>query len=323
VRSQAFQILRLREIDIERVIEDTRFLVTQNYYELQNADAQVEIEIAAIQDAQQTLRDAQLLERAGLGTKFDVLRAEVQVANAQQRLNTAKADQLNARRTLVEVLGVGQTVSLVAADEIKESGTWELSLENSIVLAYKNRVELEQALLQKDINELQRIAAEAETKPQVSLFATYNVSDAFGDDLSVNDAYTFGARMSWTLFDGGATSARAEQEEKDKETEEIRFAQQRNQVRLQVEQAYNNLGANKDNITTSKKAVELAEESLRLARLRFQAGVGTQTDVINAQSDLTTARGNFLRAIINYNQSLNELQRAVSNLPDNQLFDKP
>ncbi len=322
-RTQASQIVRLRELDIERVIEQTRFQVTQNYYELQNADAQVEIEIAAIQDAQQTLRDAQLLEKAGLGTKFDSLRADVQLANATQRLNTAKAAQLNARRTLVEVLGLVQTVDLIAADEIQVAGAWELSLENSIVLAYKNRVELEQALLQKDINEQQKIAAEAETKPQVNLFATYTANDTFSDDLSVTDGYSFGARMNWTLFDGGATSAIAEQEEKDKETEEVRFAQQRNTVRLQVEQAYNNLMANKDNIVTSKKAQDLAEESLRLARLRFQAGVGTQTDVINAQSDLTTARGNYLRAIISYNQSLNELQRSVSNLPDNQLFDKP
>lgn len=322
-RTQANQIVRLRELDIERVIEQTRFQVTQNYYTLQNADAQVEIEMAAIEDAKQTLRDAQLLEKAGLGTKFDVLRAEVQLANATQRLNTARADQLNSRRTLAESLGITQKTDLVAADEIQEAGVWELSLENSIVLAYKNRVELEQALLQKDINEQQKIAAEAETKPQVNLFATYTASDNFNDGQTINDGYVLGARMNWTLFDGGATSARAEQEEIDKETEEIRFAQQRNEIRLQVEQAYNNLIANKDNISTSKKALELAEESLRLARLRFQAGVGTQTDVINAQSDLTTARGNYLRAIISYNQSLNELQRSVSNLPDNRLFDNP
>jgi len=66
--------------------------------------------------------------------------------------------------------------------------------------------------------------------------------------------------------------------------------------------------------------VVTATESLRLARLRFQAGVGTQTDVINAQRSLTEARGNFLQAIIGYNQSLNQLQRAVSNLPDGKLF---
>lgn len=81
--------------------------------------------------------------------------------------------------------------------------------------------------------------------------------------------------------------------------------------------------ANRDNIDTAELALEQAEESLRLARLRFQAGVGTQTDVINQQTALTEARGDLLDAIIEYNQSLAELQRAVSNLPDNQLFDLP
>jgi OMF family outer membrane factor len=63
------------------------------------------------------------------------------------------------------------------------------------------------------------------------------------------------------------------------------------------------------------------EEALRLARLRFQAGVGTQTDVINAQRDLANARGRYLQAIVGYNQALNQIQRAVSNLPDNKLFE--
>ncbi|MGL4884601.1 MAG: TolC family protein, partial [Waterburya sp.] len=62
----------------------------------------------------------------------------------------------------------------------------------------------------------------------------------------------------------------------------------------------------------------LAEESLSLARVRFQSGEGTQTDVIQSQSELTTARGNYLGAIIAFNQSFNQLERAVANLPDNQ-----
>ncbi|MEB3227368.1 MAG: TolC family protein, partial [Synechocystis sp.] len=99
------------------------------------------------------------------------------------------------------------------------------------------------------------------------------------------------------------------------------FARQRNQIRFEVEESYYNLTANKENISSTRTNVVRFEEALRLARLRFQAGVGTQTDVINAQRDLANARGRFLQAIIGYNQSLNQLQRSVSNLPDNNLFD--
>lgn len=79
--------------------------------------------------------------------------------------------------------------------------------------------------------------------------------------------------------------------------------------------------ANQENIQTAALSVESATESLRLARLRFQAGVGTQTDVINSQRDLTDARSRYLQAIVDYNRSLNELQRAVSNWPDGRLFE--
>ena len=318
---------RLNELDVERITEQTRFTAARDYYSLQDADAQVEIAKAAIEDASQTLRDAQLLEQAGLGTRFDVLRAEVGLADDQQNLSIAIANQKTARRTLARTLSVGQQVNLVAADKIEEAGTWPISLEETIILAYKNRAELEQQIVSRELNEQQRQIALSAIRPQVSLFAAYDygVADIFetrrGDE--DENQYRFGARLNWRLFDGGAANARAAQEETDIEISETQFADQRNQVRLEVEQGYFSLQANKENISTSQKAVELAEESLRLARLRFQAGVGTQTEVIEAQRDLTTARGNFLRAIIEYNQSLNQLQRAVTNLPDSKLFDLP
>jgi outer membrane protein TolC len=315
--------VRFNELDLERITFEVRFETARDYYNLQNADAQVEIEQAAVEDAQQTLRDAQLLEQAGLGTRFDVLRAEVELANAQQRLTRAEADQNTSRRQLAETLSVEQQVELRTADEIKPAGDWELSLEETIVLAYKNRAELEQFLVRREINEQQRQIALSTIRPQVSVFANYDVLDIADDNVDPTDGYTIGTRLQWSLFDGGAATARARQSETDIQIDETQFANQRNQIRFQVEQGYYNLTSSKENIATSEKAVQLAEESLRLARLRFQAGVGTQTDVIQAQSELTTARGNYLRAIIDYNQSLNQLERAVTNLPEGKLFDLP
>ncbi|MDJ0689199.1 MAG: TolC family protein [Xenococcaceae cyanobacterium MO_188.B32] len=318
---------RFNELDVERITEETRFAATRDYYGLQDADAQVEIQKAAVEDASQTLRDAQLLEQAGLGTRFEVLSAEVELADAQQALTRALAQQNIARRQLAQTLSIGQQVELQTADEIEEAGVWSISLEETIVLAYKNRAELEQQLVLRELNAQQRQIALSDIRPQVSLFAAYEYQVVdFGDTRRGDEdenQYRLGTRLSWRLFDGGRASARADQAKTDIEINETQFANQRNQIRLQAEQAYYNLQANQKNIGTSQKALELAEESLRLARLRFQAGVGTQTDVIDSQTRLTTARGNLLSAIIDYNQSLNELQRAVTNLPDSKLFDLP
>ncbi len=310
------------ELELERIAEDTRSQATQRYYELQNADSQVEIEQGAVRDAQQTLRDAQLLEQAGLGTRFDVLRAEVELARAQQRLSTAKAGQSNARRQLVNTLSLAENVNLVTADEVKEAGAWKLALEDSIVLAYKNRAELERFLVEREISDQDREIALSQTRPQVNLAASYDLFDQLDEsEADLTDGYTLQAQMQWRFFDWGSSRAFGEQAEAQKQAAEAQFAGQRNTVRFEVEQAFNNQIANKENIATSKKGLDLAEESLRLARLRFQAGVGTQTDVIDAQRQLTDARGDFTRAIIEYNQSLNQLQRAVSNFPEDKLFD--
>ncbi|BBA78835.1 outer membrane efflux protein [cyanobacterium endosymbiont of Rhopalodia gibberula] len=319
--TRAQREVRNQELEVERISEQTRFESTDRYYRLQNADAQVAIAQAAVEDANQSLRDARLLEQAGLGTRFDVLRAEGDLATANQGLTRAIAEQRTARRSLAEFLSVGQHIQLTAVDEISEAGTWTMTLDETIVRAYKNRAELEQQLVRREISQQDRDIALSEIRPQVSFLAEYDARDNLDDGVPVLMDWTFEARVRWRIFDGGKAFARARRAERNIDLANTNFAKQRNAIRLEVEEAYYNLIANRENITSTRKNVEIFTEALRLARLRFQAGVGTQTDVIDAQRDLTDARGRFLQAVIGYNQSLNALQRSVSNLPDNGLFE--
>jgi outer membrane protein TolC len=315
--------VRFQQLEVERLSEEVRLNATNAYYDLQEADAQVEIARAAVTDAAQSLRDAQLLERAGLGTRFDILQAQVSLANANQDLTRSISQQRIRRRQIVQLLSLAQSVEVSAADPIEVADKWNLSLEQSIILAYKNRAELEQQLVQRDINEQQRRIALAAIRPQASLSASYNILGVLNDNEGPADGLTLGARLRWNFFDGGAARARAEQARKNIAIAETRFADQRNQVRFEVEQAFYQLNANAQNIQTASFALQQAQESLRLARLRFQAGVGTQTDVINQQTSLTRARVNQLTAILDYNRALAALQRSITNLPDSNLFDLP
>ncbi len=320
---QAEQQVRLQQLEVERIAEQLRLDVTNSYYAVQEADAQVDIFQDAVRAASQSLRDAQLLEQAGLGTQFDVLQAEVDLASSQQDLTRALSQQRVSRREIARLLSVPQTADLAAADPIAVAGQWPLSLEQSIVLAYKNRAELEQQLVQRDIGEQQRRIALASIRPQAGLSASYNVLGILSDDQGPAGGLSLGATLRWNFFDGGAARSRAEQARRNIAIAETRFADQRNQVRLEVEQAFFNLNANAQNIETATIALQRAEESLRLARLRFQAGVGTQTDVLNQQTALTRARFNQLSAILEYNRALAALQRATSNLPNSNLSNLP
>jgi len=310
---------RFNQLDVQRQSEQVSLDVSNAYYDLQQADAQVEIAQAAVRDTQRSLRDAQLLERAGLGTQFDVLRAQVELANANQDLVRARSQQSFARRQLVQLLSLSPTVEVTAADPIAVSGSWNLSLEQSIVLALKNRAELQQQLARRTISQQQERIALAEIRPQVNLFANYNILDVLNDNVGFADGYNLGARVTWNFFDGGAARARAQQERINQAIAETSFADVSNQVRLQVEQGFFNLNSSRENIQTASVALNQATKSLELARLRFNAGVGTQTDVINAQTELSRARGNRLRAIIDYNRGLASLQRAISNFSTNTL----
>jgi outer membrane protein TolC len=307
--------MRFNELEVERISEQIRLDVATAYYDLQQRDEDVRINQAAVRNAQKSLEDAQALERAGVGTQFDVLRADVNRANAQQDLTQSLGDQRVARRRLAQLLNVSQTANLVTADEVEVSGLWEFSLEQTIVAAFKNRADLEQQLVQREISEQQRKLALSRLGPQVRLTASYNVLNDLEDDFGFADGSTVQALVNWRLFDGGAARAAARQAEINAEIADTRFAEQRNQVRFDVERFYSDLSANLESIQTAEKALEQAQESLELARLRFQAGVGTQTEVIDSETDLTRAEGNLSRSIIDYNRALVNLKRAVSNFP--------
>ncbi|AKG23084.1 TolC family protein [Calothrix sp. 336/3] len=304
--------VRSQELDVERLSEEIRLNVTTEYYDLQQADENVRIAQSAVKNAEASLKDAQALERAGVGTKFDVLRSQVNLANSQQELTSSLSQQQVNRRRLASRLSLPQSVNLTAADPVKLSGLWNRTLEDSIVLAYQNRPELQQQLAQRNISKHRRKQALAELGPQVSFIANYNLLDQYNDDIGVTDGYTLALRANWNLFDGGAARARASQEKTNMAIAEVQFADTRNQVRFQVEQSYYNLQSNLENVQTSTTALEQAREALRLARLRFQAGVGTQTDVIAAENDLTRAEGSRIRAILDYNRALANLQRSVT-----------
>ncbi len=309
--------VRLDQLAVEVQAETIRLSVATDYYNLQNADQQVLIQEAAVTNALSSLRDAQALEQAGVGTRFDTLRAQVQLANSTQNLTNAQASQQIARRQLSQLLSVSQSVDLSAADPVQIAGLWNLSLEDSVVLAFKNRAELEQQLAQRNIAEQNRRLALSQIGPQVSLGANYNINDPFSSsNPSVSgggtDTYTVGATARLLLFDGGAARASAAQAEANKAIAEVGFANVRNQIRFSVERDYANLQANLANIQTITVALAEARESLRLARLRFQAGVGTQTDVISAENDLTNTEGNRVAAILNYNISLASLERDIT-----------
>ncbi len=316
--SAAEDQVRLAELRVEQTREELRLATATDYYAVQEAIEQIRINQAFLDEAERNLRDTQLREEVGVGTRFDVLRAEVQVANARQTLTQATSDRQIAQRQLARRLNVPPTIDITTL-AVNIAGSWPLSLEESIVLAFQNRAELEQFLIEREFNESQRQAQLARVRPGLGLFAQYDAQTFLSgpEDLStldLNDGFSVGAQLSWRLYDGGAAGARAAQSDLDIQTDEVEFENTRNDIRVRVEEAYYTLVANQANIDTASVAANQAKEALALATLRFNAGVGTQLDVLSATRELAEAEGNLVSAVLNYNRALASLERQVSNL---------
>ncbi len=312
-RQVAEEQVRVDQLDVERQSEEIRLNVSTGYYDLQQADQSVRIYQAAVLNYQASLRDALALERAGVGTRFDVLQAQANLAtNGVQPLTSAFAQQRIARRRFAVLLSLTQSVDVSASDPVQLAGIWNQTLEESIILAFQNRPELQQQIAQRNIAESQRKIVLSGLKPNVDFVASYNLKNVFNDSVSANDGYLLGVNANVNLLDGGSRRAHADQERINIRIADTKFANQRNQIRYEVENYYFQLQSNLQNVQTSTVALSLATEALRQARLRFQAGTGTQTDVITQEALLIKAEGNRVNTILNYNRALANLQRAVT-----------
>lgn len=297
-------------------LRDLRLQVAQIYFDLQRADDGVRIGQESVRASLVSLRDARARFQAGVATKLEVLEAETQLARDQQLLAEFLAAQSVARRTLAALLDLPQTVTPTAKDPSRVLGVWQPSLHQSIVAAYTFREELDQSLLDISISNSNANSALANVQPFLRVFTAfgYDYSDnrspgQFDTDTASAYDTSVGLNFSWRLFDGGQARAQYRQAKQQAEEGAYRFAQRRDEIRRQVEESFYELEKNNRNIITTSREVISARESLRLARLRFQAGVTTQREVVDNQRDLTNAEVRYSNAITDYNRRLAELRR--------------
>jgi len=300
-------------LDVQRQMQQLRQDITSNYYDMQQTQALIGVADSAVKNNQENLRIIQLGEMAGTRTKFEVLEAAVTLRDAQQNQIQANSLYTIARRQLAQQLNLPNDVdiTLPATATATKAGQWSPTLEESIVLALNNRIELTQTQLQIKIAQLQKRVVLSQKLPQVQGFATFNVADDLEDRNLGRYGYSVGVQMSLDVFDGGSVKAQVKQLDATIANINQQFSQFKESIRFDVEQAYYNLKANETNIATANQSVTAAQEGLRLANLRLQAGVGTTLEVTRAQADLTQAQGNSVAATLGYNRSLEAIQRAT------------
>ncbi len=299
-------------------LRELRLQAAQAYFQLQLSDDTVRIGQESVRASLVSLRDARARFQAGVATKLEVLEAETQLARDQQLLTNALADQSVSRRNLARLLDLPQNVTPTAKEQLQPLGVWTASLEESVIASYAFREELDNALLAISSSNSEANSALGSVQPFLTIFNTLTTDRFQGSQQIIVDEpgasgwnvlNTIGLQARWNIFDGGAARAQYRQAKQRAQENSYRFADTRDRLRFEVEQSFYELRQANRNIQTTSREVISSRESLRLARLRFQAGVSTQREVVDNQRDLTNAEVRYANALFEYNNNLALLRR--------------
>ena len=303
-------------------LERVRDLVVQNvrqaYFSLLQARRLVGVADAALARSELNLRSARGFFDVGTKPKSDVTRAEVEVANARVDVIRARNLVRLSETSLANALGLEATVPI----EIEDTLTYEpVTLDSTQLLAEAlgNRPELRQSQAQLDAARAQLSGAKARYLPDLTVLGTAGTSsddavvstDGFASSLNFADSWSITGQLTWNLFEGFFTQARVKETQALVETARANYDGTELQVRLEVEQAYIAVVEAAERYGATEKAVESAQENLRLAQGRYDAGVGTILELTEAQLSLTNAEADSVRAVTDYRVGLATLDRVV------------
>jgi outer membrane protein TolC len=290
---------------------------TQFYQVVVNREL-IKVQEQSVHLLESQLKDQQNRFEAGTVPRFNVLQAEVALYNQIPLLITAQNNYRISKITLAKTLGLdfqpgrGENPPLDVIGEMPYNPR-TISLVNAIEMGKQRRPFLKQARANV-LNQLQQVRTVAgQYLPTITAtgggeWVSSPVNSSWHD---ISKGWVAGVQGSMPIWDSGAIAGQVVQQRALLSEAKITYDDDVRQVELEVQTAYSNLQQNRELIVSQEKNVEQAEEALRLAKARLDAGAGVQLDVLNAQVQLLTAQSTRLQALFGYNSSLAEFDRAT------------
>jgi len=256
----------------------------------------------------------------GKSSKFDVLRAEVQVANIKPMVVSAKNNLKLAESQLRMLLGINESVEINYNEKLKiiQSELTDKNLDELIEIALKSRPEVVILNKQKNISEKQVSISKAAFAPTIALGTSYQYQGMRDDfKFTGNDFYkSFSSSISISipLFSGMKNSAKFQQAKIAVKETEHQAESLINSIKLEIKGAYYTMQEALEKVQTQQKTIEQAKEAQRLAHLMYSEGSSTQLDVLNADLAVQQAQMNYQQSLFEYNVALANLKKAINQL---------
>jgi len=292
--------------------EQVILLVVSQYIGTLRAVANVEASRSRVELAQALYDQAADLQKEGVGTGIDTLRANVELQNEKQRLMEAENDREASLFGLSKLLNLDPRQKLALADSLGFFETPQPDVEASIDQALSSREEWKAIEAREKVAKLEKQAVQYERLPSLRFdgnWAYLGTSTSNGIP-----TYLYQASFNLPILTGGRIKAEVAKSDLELQKLVQQMADLRNQIALEVKTALLNLESARNEVQVANLGVQLAKEEVDQARDRFKAGVANNIEVISAQDSLSRANDNQIAALYRFNQARADFARSIGEM---------
>jgi outer membrane protein TolC len=305
--------------------------VRTQFYQILLNKALVQVQEESVNLLQSQLEDQKSRYEAGTVPQFNVLQAEGQLQNQIPQLIAARNNYLIAQQTLARTLAIPAGPQYTTNQPLPVEGELgfnpiQYDLGSALIAARANRpfLKAQQSAILANVENITVQAAGF--KPKITANAGWEqINNPLTSDLSNTlNGWFINLQGSWSVFDGGLTYGKLKEARAQLEQAKLTYDDSVRQVELEVATACDNLHQAALTVDSAQTGVAVNLEALRLADERLAAGTGTQLDVLNAQTQLTTARSNLVSAEFSYLSAFVSYQQNTgTETKYNNIFDDP
>lgn len=275
----------------------------------------------SLTNAENNLKNVNLLRQQGILSEYDELRATVAVDNIRPAVIQTETNNALA------LDGLKNTVGLDPSESIEIVGMMQfVPVDDSVMAAAAEtvlKVNPSYAAVQKqvEVNEAFVMAERANYLPTISAFGNYQYQSAKNTfNISTNDFFAssqVGLQFSMSLFQGLQTNARVQQTQVDVRKSQEQLVNVERGLRIGLTSTIGSLRAARLRIEAQERTVEQAERGYKIVTARFLSGAATQLEVNDAELALTQAKVNRIQARYDYLVASAELDQFLGRLPAN------
>lgn len=301
---------RVASLDVQRTRNELVLQVKQAFYDVLRAQELVKVAEEALQNAEIRRKMAQAAVEAGVSPKLDVLRADAAVASVQQSVITARNVLQLAKAAFNNTLGrrVDEPVELILVEEPEPQ---PLAFSECLQEALSRRPEAVQANVGVELARKQETSARRDQLPTVMLTGQWDFNLRTATFQPRESSFTAFLMVQFKIWDSGQTRSRIEQVRADADKAQIAVESVREGIALEVRSAYLSLLEAQEKANAAEKGVMAAEESLRVARLRYESGVSVQLELSDTELAYTQARQNLVNARYDLRVAWARLEKAM------------